>query len=62
MMTYEQFDKAFPTDDACKEYIVVKRWPEGVRPALGNRKEKVFKLKAPFRWNPRSDRIVPPHY
>jgi hypothetical protein len=21
----EQFDKAFPTDDACKEYVVVKR-------------------------------------
>jgi hypothetical protein len=23
MMTYEQFDKALPTDDACKECIVV---------------------------------------
>jgi hypothetical protein len=41
MMTYEQFDKAFPTDDACKEYIVVKRWPDGVRPALQSERESL---------------------
>jgi transposase-like protein len=50
MMTYEQFNKAFDTDDACKEYIVAKRWPDGVRCPRCNRKEKVYKLKAPFRW------------
>jgi transposase-like protein len=50
MMTFEQFDKNFPTDDACKEYIVAKRWPDGVRCPRCNRKEKVYALKAAFRW------------
>ena len=36
MMTYEQFDRAFPTDEACKAYIVAKRWPDGVRCAHCN--------------------------
>jgi len=50
MMTYEQFNNAFATDEACKEYIVVKRWPDGVRCPRCNRKEKVYALKQPFKW------------
>ena len=51
MMTYEQFNKAFATDDACKEYIVAKRWPDGVRCPRCNRKERVYALKArPYHW------------
>lgn len=51
MVTFEQFDKQFPTDDACKEYIVAKRWPDGVRCPRCDRKEKVYALKAkPFHW------------
>jgi len=50
MMTYEQFNKAFATDDDCKAYIVAKRWPDGVRCPRCNRKEKVYKLKAAFKW------------
>ncbi|MGB8414319.1 MAG: IS1595 family transposase [Candidatus Binatus sp.] len=50
MMTYEQFNKAFATDEACKEYIVAKRWPDGVRCPRCNRKERVYALKTPFRW------------
>ncbi len=49
-MTYEEFNRAFATDDDCKAYIVAKRWPDGVRCPRCNRKEKVYKLKAPFRW------------
>ncbi len=49
-MTFEQFDRDFPTDDACKEYIVAKRWPDGVRCPRCKRKEKVYALKTPFRW------------
>ena len=51
METFEKFDRQFPTDDVCKEYIVAKRWPDGVRCPRCNRKEKVYALKArPFHW------------
>lgn len=50
MMTYEQFDRTFLTDDACKAYIVSKRWPDGVRCPRCNRKERVYALKTRFRW------------
>ena len=51
MMTFEQFDRDFPTDDACKEYIAAKRWPDGVRCPRCGAKEKVYSLKArPFHW------------
>jgi hypothetical protein len=51
MDTYEQFDRDFPTDEACKEYIVAKRWPNGVRCPRCNRKEKIYAIKAkPFHW------------
>lgn len=51
MMTFEQFDRTFPNDVACKEYIVAKRWPDGVRCPRCNRTEKVYTLKArPFHW------------
>ncbi len=51
MMTFEQFDRQFPTEEACKQYIVAKRWRDGVRCPRCNRKEKVYALKArPFHW------------
>ena len=50
MQTFEQFDRTFPTDDACKAYIVSKRWPDGVRCPRCKRKEKVYALKQPFKW------------
>jgi IS1 family transposase len=51
MMTFEQFDRDFPTDDACKQHIVAKRWPDGVRCPRCNRKEKIYAIKAkPFHW------------
>lgn len=30
-MTLAEFRAAFPTDAACKDYLMAKRWPEGVR-------------------------------
>lgn len=49
-MTIREFEAMFPTDDACKEYLADRRWPEGVRcPRCGN--EKVWELHArPFHW------------
>jgi transposase-like protein len=49
-MTEKQFDAAFPDDDACKAYLTVHRWPEGVRcPRCDN--NKVYPLPSrPFHW------------
>jgi transposase-like protein len=49
-MTIPQFEGLFPTDDACKQYLVGRRWPQGVIcPRCGN--EKVYALKTrPFNW------------
>jgi hypothetical protein len=51
MQTLASFDRMFPTEDACKEYIVSKRWPDGVKCPRCKRKEGVYALKArPFHW------------
>jgi hypothetical protein len=51
MQTLDAFDKQFPTDDACKAYLVQKRWPNGVRCPRCGASEKVYALKArPFHW------------
>jgi transposase-like protein len=51
MQTIDAFDEQFPTDDACKDYLVAKRWPDGVRcPRCGEAK-RVYALKArPYHW------------
>ncbi len=49
-MTVRQFEKLFPTDDACKQYLVTRRWPKGVVCArCGN--EDVYPVTGrPFHW------------
>src|SRR5271166_1805660 len=51
MQTIDVFDKQFPTDDACKQFIAEMRWPDGVRCPRCNASERVYALKArPFHW------------
>src|ERR1017187_10469546 len=51
MQNLASFDRMFPTDEACKEYIVAKRWPDGVKCPRCHRKEGVYTLKVrPFHW------------
>jgi transposase-like protein len=48
-LSLDAFDRRFPDEDACKEYLVSLRWPDGVRcPRCGN--EKVYKLSRPWSW------------
>jgi transposase-like protein len=49
-MTVPQFEKLFPTDAACKQYLTARRWPTAVCcPRCGN--EKVYALPSrPFNW------------
>jgi transposase-like protein len=49
-MTVPQFEKLFPTDDACKKHLVARRWPKGVVcTRCGN--EDVYPVtNRPFHW------------
>jgi hypothetical protein len=43
-LTSAQFDKLFPDEDACRVYLVARRWPEGVScPRCGS--GHVYELK-----------------
>jgi transposase-like protein len=49
MKKLAEFDRRYPTEDACKQYLVDMRWPAGVCcPRCGN--AKVHKLARPFTW------------
>ncbi len=48
-MTIAQFEAMFPDEEACKVYLVARRWPNGVVcPRCGN--PKVTELADGFRW------------
>jgi transposase-like protein len=49
-LTVKQFDALFPNEDACKAYLVARRWPEGVHcPRCGN--VDVYPVtNRPFHW------------
>jgi len=50
MMTLRQLMDTFPTNEACKQYLVDRRWPDGVKcPRCGNPKVYALKFK-PFHW------------
>jgi transposase-like protein len=50
-MTLAEFDRLFPKEDACKEYLMHQRWPDGAVkcPRCGNAKIYTLKFK-PFHW------------
>ena len=51
MQTIKEFDASFPDDDACKRYLVAKRWPGEVSCVRCGATERVYELKArPFHW------------
>jgi transposase-like protein len=49
-MTNAQFDAAFPDEDHCADYLIARRWPNGVRcPRCNN--DKIFPVKTmPRKW------------
>jgi transposase-like protein len=49
-MTLADFDRMFPDEAACKDYLIVQRWPDGVRcPRCGNAKLYALKTR-PYHW------------
>jgi transposase-like protein len=48
-MTIRQFEATFTDEEACRAYLIARRWPEGVRcPRCEN--SKVYSLKSGFHW------------
>lgn len=49
-MTVAQFEATFPNEEACINYLIARRWPNGIRcPRCGS--EKVFPVKTmPHKW------------
>jgi IS1 family transposase/transposase-like protein len=59
-MTAAQFEAAFPDEDACKAYLVARRWPQGVRcPRCGN--PAVYDLPS-RRWHWQCEKCAPDGY
>ena len=43
-MTFAEWEKAFPNEDACAAYLVANRWPEGIKcPRCGS--DRIYDLK-----------------
>ncbi len=50
METLDAFDRRFPTEDSCREYLRDSRWPDGVKcPRCGNPSPCKLKTR-PFHW------------
>jgi ribosomal protein L37AE/L43A len=48
-MTIPQFEAAFPDEDACRAYLIARRWPQGVKcPRCGN--TEVTALASGYHW------------
>ena len=51
MKTLDAFDKQFPTEDACKAFLVEARWPNRVKCPRCWETKKIYALKSkPFHW------------
>jgi transposase-like protein len=50
MFTLRQLQDRFQTQEECLSYLVSMRWPDGVYCPRCGTDEKVYKLKAAFRW------------
>ena len=49
-MTVPQFERLFPDDDACKAYLVARRWPHGVHCARCGNPDVYPVANKPFHW------------
>jgi transposase-like protein len=51
MMTLRELMATFPTDDACKEYLFNRRWPDGhPRCPRCNKSETVYNIAQAWKW------------
>jgi hypothetical protein len=50
MMTLKELMATFPTDESCREFLMERRWPDGVRCPRCGQSETVYKIKLPWKW------------
>jgi transposase-like protein len=50
MQTIDAFDREFPDETACRDFLVSMRWPDGVRCPRCDARQRIYKLKKPFTW------------
>src|SRR5580704_3118697 len=59
-LTHAEFESMFPDEDACRAYLVARRWPEGVRcPRCGN--PAVYDLPS-RKWHWQCEKCAPDGY
>jgi transposase-like protein len=49
-MTWPQFERMFPDEEACKNYLFARRWPDGVKCPRCGKSETVYKIALPWKW------------
>ncbi len=51
MMTLRELMVTFPTNDACKQFLMERRWPDGkVKCPRCGKPDHVYKIKLPWKW------------
>jgi transposase-like protein len=51
MMTFTEFMATFQTNESCREYLVQRRWPDGIKCPRCGTGEHVYRLRTqPFKW------------
>jgi hypothetical protein len=49
-MTWPQFERMFPNEDACRLYLISHRWPTGVTCPRCSKADQVYTLAKPWHW------------
>jgi hypothetical protein len=49
-MTLPQFERMFPDEEACRNYLFYHRWPDGVKCPRCHKSEHVYKIAQPWKW------------
>jgi len=49
-MTWPQFERMFPNEEACHNYLFSHRWPDGVKCPRCHKSEHVYKIALPWKW------------
>ncbi len=49
-MTLREFDRLFPDEESCREYLFSHRWPDGVKCPRCRESKTVYKIGQPWKW------------
>jgi transposase-like protein len=49
-MTLREFDRLFPDEESCREYLFSHRWPDGVKCPRCREGKSVYKIGQPWKW------------